>query len=69
MPRNPSEFVRLQEELEYWKQQLRNGVYKKVTREYILKNIRDVAKPLGIEVPDYNSTEFSEFLATNHGDV
>lgn len=67
MPRNPSEYQRLQEELAYWKEQLRYGIHGKDTKEYILKNLRDVAKPLGIRVPDYNTTEFGEFLAQDHG--
>jgi hypothetical protein len=64
VPRNPSELQRLEEELHHWKQQLRYGIHSKATKEYILGELRSVAKTLGVSVPNYNSTEFWEFLAS-----
>lgn len=50
------------DELEYWKQQLRHGIHSKTTKEYILKKMRALGAKLGVLIPDYNSEGFSVFL-------
>lgn len=50
------------DELEYWKEQLRHGIHSKATKEYILGKMRSLGAKLGIEIPSYNSPSFSSFL-------
>lgn len=50
------------DELEYWKQQLRHGIHAKATKEYILSKMRELGNALGVSIPAYNSREFSIFL-------
>ena len=62
MSANPSELARLEEEFNYYKAQLRDGIHSKKTKEYLLGKLRNVAKPLGIDVPEYNDSRFSAFI-------
>jgi hypothetical protein len=58
MPKNPSELARIEDELRYWKNNLKHHVGSKSTKEYILRQIRQCEAQLGIEGKDYNSNEF-----------
>jgi hypothetical protein len=58
MPRNPSELARVQDELEYWKNNLKHHVGSKKTKEYILRQIRQCEVQLGLPSKNYNSNEF-----------
>lgn len=60
---NPNVLASYEDEVLYWKQQLRYGIHSKATKEFILAQLRDAAKKAGIEVPAYNSSEFPDFLA------
>ena len=55
MPRNPSELARLEDELEYWREKVKDLNYSKRTRESFLCNVRHLEKQLGIESQPYNS--------------
>ena len=50
------------DELEYWKEQLRHGIHSKATKEYILRQIREMAARAGERVPAYNTTDFYNWL-------
>lgn len=50
------------DELQYWKDQIRDGVHGKDTKEYILRELRAAANRRGIIVPGYNTKEFMEFV-------
>lgn len=56
--RNPSEWARVEDELDYWKKQLKVHVGSKKTKEYILRQIRQCEQQLGLESKPYNSNEF-----------
>lgn len=58
MPRNPSELARLEDERDYWRNNLKHHVGSRNSKEYILRQLRDVERQLGIESKQYNSNEF-----------
>lgn len=64
MPRNPSEIARLEHELDHWKEYLSRKDIGKMSKEYALRELRVVAKELGISVPDYNSPAFGKFIGS-----
>jgi hypothetical protein len=51
---NPSELARIEDELKYWRNNLKNGIHSKSTKEYLLKQIRKCEATLGIESKPYN---------------
>ena len=55
---NPSELARVEDELKYWRHNLKHHVGSKSTKEYILRQIRQCEATLGIESKPYNSNEF-----------
>jgi hypothetical protein len=54
MPKNPSELARLEAELEYAKRRLFEGFHSKSTKQYILNEIHDLERKLGLELTQYN---------------
>lgn len=57
-PRNPSELTRLEAELEFCRDSLKNGYHSKATKEYLLSEIRRLEATLGLESAPYNSNDF-----------
>lgn len=56
-PRNPSELARqdaMVAELEWLRRSLREGYHSKATKEYLLRNIRQLERDLDIEHVPYN---------------
>jgi hypothetical protein len=52
--RNPSEIARVEDELHYWRNNLKHHVGSKKTKEYILRQIRSCEEQLGVESKPYN---------------
>jgi hypothetical protein len=59
-PRNPSELARIEDELKYWKNNIKHHVGSRSTKEYILRQIRRCEEELGLESKDYNSNGFDQ---------
>lgn len=57
--RNPSELARIEDELKYWKNNLKHHIGSRNTKEYILRQIRACEEALGLESKPYNSGDFS----------
>jgi len=54
VPRNPSEIMRLYDELEYWQSKVANLSSPKSSREEALAQVRNIERILGIERKPYN---------------
>jgi hypothetical protein len=57
MTKSISEYVRLQEELEHFREVAKSPNYSKGTREYALAEARKLESQLGIESEPYNHND------------
>ena len=57
---NPSELARVQDELEYWKNNLANGYHSKTTKQYLLDQIHKCEEALGLPLTHYNGGSNSD---------
>lgn len=58
---NPSELARLEDEIKYYRDNLKHGNHGKRTKEWLLKQIREREAILGIESKPYNGNgDFSD---------
>lgn len=58
---NPSELARLEDEIEYYRTNLKEGIHSKRTKEWLLKQIREREAILGIPSKPYNGNgDFSD---------
>lgn len=53
-PRNPSELARLEEEVKYWRNNIKHHIGSKKTKEYILRQLRAAEDALGAEHMPYS---------------
>ena len=51
---NPNELERQQQELDFLRDSLANGIHSKATKEYLLREIRTLERALGIPSKPYN---------------